>query len=374
MMTPTVLYVVSEPWYFVNHRLEHAQALLASGFRIEVATRRGDRFDEAAAAGCVMHEFDMARGLAPWEAAREIVRLRRLVRVVRPQIVHAVALKPVALCLPLLAALRRPALVLSVNGMGLTAVDGSLALAAIRRVLRWAGRRRSVVLLFQTRADQRSVTGSTTEGVMIPGVGVDLRTFLPRPKPPPSPLRLVFLGRAVRSKGLIDLVDALSDERLVHGGVHVDLYCATDEGSPGALDAAEMARIRNCPLMTVRKPTSDPAAVLGGAHAAILPSQAGEGVSRFVLEALATGTPVLLSSESGSGEVIEPGRHGLVFSARNPRSIADTLVEFGSLGADERDQMGRAGRELAEKRYSSDVILPEVVALHRNLLAGLGRE
>ena len=41
-----VLYVVSEPWYFANHRLDHAKALITAGFDVHVATRAGHRADE----------------------------------------------------------------------------------------------------------------------------------------------------------------------------------------------------------------------------------------------------------------------------------------------------------------------------------------
>ena len=62
MSRPAVLYVVTEPWYFVNHRLDHAKALLADGFEVHVATRPGNRWEEITAAGCVPHEIGISRG------------------------------------------------------------------------------------------------------------------------------------------------------------------------------------------------------------------------------------------------------------------------------------------------------------------------
>ena len=46
VMRPSVLYLVTEPWYFANHRLDHARALMADGFEVHVATRFGDRWQE----------------------------------------------------------------------------------------------------------------------------------------------------------------------------------------------------------------------------------------------------------------------------------------------------------------------------------------
>ena len=315
-MRRSVLYVVTEPWYFANHRLDHAKALMADGFDVHVATRDGDRHDELVAAGCTVHRLELDRGAGgALSLLREARAVRRIVRTVRPSVVHAVALKPVAICLSLLASRRRPALVLSVNGLGLSAADGGARLELIRRVIAAAGGRPRVELLFQTLADRDAVLGRRRGGVVVPGVGVDLAAFARVEPAPRPPTRVVYLGRAVVSKGLTDLVDAVADDPV--SGVEVHVYCTFDDSSPGTLDAGQIERIRACPGVVLHPPTREPALALAGAHAAILPSRAGEGVSKFVLEALACGRPVLISAESGSGEVIEAGVTGLVFPAQD---------------------------------------------------------
>jgi len=145
------------------------------------------------------------------------------------------------------------------------------------------------------------------------------------------------------------------------------VYCTFDDSSPGTLDAGQIERIRACPGVVLHPPTREPALALAGAHAAILPSRAGEGVSKFVLEALACGRPVLISAESGSGEVIEAGVTGLVFPAQDTAAIRGALVEIGHLGDDDYRRMSTAARTVAEQRYSLDVILPRIVELHRRL-------
>jgi glycosyltransferase involved in cell wall biosynthesis len=361
----SVLYLVTEPWYFANHRLDHAKALLADGFEVHVATRRGDRWDELVAAGCTVHPIELARGAAgPAALWHEASAVRRLVRSVRPGVVHAVALKPVAVALSLLPMRARPALVLSVNGLGISAATGGRRLRVIRAVIAAVSRLRRVELLFQTESDRRAVLGSRSRGTVIPGVGVDIHRFAPPVvSPGDPPVRVVYLGRAVVSKGLLDLASALEGDPVP--GLEVHLHCSLDETSPGALTVADRERLGRCPGMVLHPPTREPSAVLAGAHAAILPSRAGEGVSKFVLEALACGVPVLLSAESGSGEVIEPDVTGLVFRAGDPVSIRSALAAAAAWTPERRARMAAACRSAAERRYSLDVILPEIVALHR---------
>lgn len=371
MSVGRVLYVVSEPWYFANHRLDHARGLIADGFDVHVATRAGDRADELSDAGCVLHHLDMVRGtsgLRSWWA--ETRALRSVVRSAEPDILHAVALKPVALAMTLLGFRRRPALVLSVNGLGISASQRSPGLALFCRAVRFAGRRKRVALLFQTKVDQRSIDATETLGVVIPGVGVDLDVFAPAEKTSGPPFIVVYLGRAVRSKGLMGLAAAGQDSRISEAGIEIHLYCALDEASPGAISAEEMAVVSASPAVTVHPPTSNPSAVLAAAHAAVLPSIAGEGVSKFVLEAFASGTPILLSADSGSAEVVTDGVDGLTFQSADSGAIVDALLRFSTMTAAERTAMSEASRALAESKYGTNIIVPAIVALHTEMMVG----
>jgi glycosyltransferase involved in cell wall biosynthesis len=257
-------------------------------------------------------------------------------------------------------------LILSVNGLGLTATRPGLRLRAIRIVLRVAARFPRTVLLFQTTGDEQAILRRGRCGVVIPGVGVDTKRFRPRTPPPPKPpATVVYLGRAVRSKGLVELTAVLRERPVPD--LDLRLYCAPDETSPGALSRSELEQVASVTGVTVQPPTDRPEEVLAAAHAAILPSVAGEGVSKFVLEALACGTPVLVSSQSGSAEVIEDGLTGRIFDIRDPLSIEIALRSVVGLSPEAEAEERSACRSVAERRFSLEVILPQVVRLHREL-------
>jgi sugar transferase (PEP-CTERM/EpsH1 system associated) len=102
-------------------------------------------------------------------------------------------------------------------------------------------------------------------------------------------------------------------------------------------------------------------AVMRGLHAFVLPSLA-EGVSNTILEAMASGLPVVATAVGGNVELVDPGATGLLVPAGDAEALATAIVD---LAADpgRAATMGRAGRTAAESRYS----LEAMVATYRGV-------
>jgi glycosyltransferase involved in cell wall biosynthesis len=369
MSRPKVLYVVTEDWYFRNHRLAHAQLLLESGFDVHLATRSSSAATSVASTGVSIHELNLGRSsLNPLATARELLALRRIVRKVDPDIIHGVALKPVLLCMLLLGATRRPRMILAISGLGLSSVRSPRKIRVLAFLLRTASRSKRVRLLFQNPVDLKLVDAAPERCDLIPGVGVDAQQFAAQtPAPPPPPWRFVYLGRAVRSKG-ITRVPAVA-KKLATAGVDVQfaLYCTVDPSSPGSLNDDEITKISTAAHVEWMGPTAHPEDALQHAHAAVLPTEGGEGVSKFVLEAMACGRPILTTRTPGS-EVVIDGTTGLLFDAADTDAFASAVERFTQLTEDARLAMGEACRSEAGAKYSLDVIGPRIVALHQSLL------
>ena len=276
MTQPSVLYVVTEDWYFRNHRLAHAQTLIAAGFAVHVATRSGGADVAIREAGVQVHDLSLGRSsLSPLATARELRALNGIIRAVQPDIVHGVALKPVLVCALAMLVNRRQKFIFAVSGLGLSSVTSPRKVRLLAGMLRAAARSARVRLLFQNPFDKSAVHAREDRTTLIPGVGVDARQFTVVDAPAAPPWRFVFLGRAVTSKGLSRFPEAAA--RLAQRGHDVvfDVYCTVDETSPGALPAAEVERIAHAPGVVWHGPTSSPEAALQAAHAAVLSTEGG---------------------------------------------------------------------------------------------------
>jgi glycosyltransferase involved in cell wall biosynthesis len=98
-----------------------------------------------------------------------------------------------------------------------------------------------------------------------------------------------------------------------------------------------------------------------------LPSHS-EGLSNALLEATACGLPCVATDVGGNGEVVEQGRSGYLVPRNEPRAAADRIV---ALLRDKRltVEMGRAGRRIAETKFSMDGMVNRITDLYDGLLA-----
>ena len=61
-MVQKILYLVSEDWYFVSHRLPMARAAQNAGYEVHVAARIGDCAAQITQEGFVLHPIHWRRG------------------------------------------------------------------------------------------------------------------------------------------------------------------------------------------------------------------------------------------------------------------------------------------------------------------------
>jgi glycosyltransferase involved in cell wall biosynthesis len=103
----------------------------------------------------------------------------------------------------------------------------------------------------------------------------------------------------------------------------------------------------------------------------VLPSVAGEAFSRSVLEAMASGVPVVVTDCGGSKEAVENDVCGFLVQPRDSDELArriTTLSQDGQL----RNRMGRAGRKIAVERFGIDRNVARTQEIYREVIQGKG--
>jgi glycosyltransferase involved in cell wall biosynthesis len=374
MAAPRLLYVVTEDWYFLSHRLPMARAAQEAGYEVHVATRLKGGAASIAKEGFVPHALDWSRGsLSPLGSLSAIIELRRLLRGLKPDILHNISLKPVLLGTAASLGVSGTAVVNSLTGLGTLFIGEARVSGATSRAVRFALRhlltRKRSRTVVQNPDDRAFVTalGVPPETVMlIPGSGVDTKALTPLPEPSP-PVTAAYVGRMLADKGVLTLIDAFS--LLGKRGVALKLLLAgdCDKENPGSLAPEQLREFASLYGIEWLGHVTDIKAVWARAHFAVLASRR-EGLPKSLLEAAACGRAMVATDAPGCREIAIDGETAITVPVDDIGALADAMAKVAS-DVDLRQRFAANARALVEVKFSADVIGRQTVALYNALRA-----
>jgi glycosyltransferase involved in cell wall biosynthesis len=369
---PVLVYLVTEDWYFVSHRLPMARAARDAGYDVHVLTNvnahgdiiRNERFN--------LHPLQWRRGsINPADLIGIIRQIRRLYNTLRPDLAHHVALQPAVI--GSLAALGLPMVSLNaLAGLGyaFTSKDPKARMmrVVLAGMLRRLLNRKRVAVLVQNpddRAMMESLGISRDRIFLIPGSGVDTEYFQPLPEPEGA-IAIGYVGRLLEDKGLRTLVaaSALLNER--GSPVRVLIAGDPDPANPTSIPPEMIASWRKRSDLVLLGHVADIRQVWAAAHIAVLPSRR-EGLPMSLLEAAACGRPLIASDVPGCREIVRPGIDGLLVPPDDAPALADAIERLAA-DAELRRKFSAAARRIAEEEYSSALIGRQIVALYDRLI------
>ena len=295
-----------------------------------------------------------AYAVAPLALSAACVATRRVVRATRATVVHAHWVIPSGAVAAL--SIRSAPLVVSLHGSDVFVAERH---AAIRRAARYAFNRAGwVTACSEDLRSRASRIGAVPDRSEVVPYGVDVTRFRPdhdararlrgRHAIPPDAPVVFAAGRLVRKKGFEHLLDAVAE--IAPRRADLRLVLAGDGDLEVELRVRAAARgIADRVTWLGRVPQSDIAGWLAAADVAAVPSvrdDAGniDGLPNVVLEALASGTPVVATPAGGITTVAVDRRTALVVAERDAGALAqaiDELLRQPSLAA----ALGRAARE-----------------------------
>ena len=93
-----------------------------------------------------------------------------------------------------------------------------------------------------------------------------------------------------------------------------------------------------------------------------------EGMSNVLLEAAATGRPVLATNIPGCKEAVEDNMTGLLFTPRDAGALETTIEFFLSMSMNQREAMGRAARTKMEQEFNRKSVVESYIEEINNVI------
>ncbi len=158
-----------------------------------------------------------------------------------------------------------------------------------------------------------------------------------------------FLGRLDPVKRVGDLLQAV---RLLGEGVHLHVY---GEGRARRGIEAEIVRLGIGERVTMHGATDRPGEAMGRMDVLVLPSEA-EGFGLVLIEAMASGVPVVASDVPGIRDVVRDGETGLLVAVGCPGELAGAVRRVMTDTA-LREKLVRQGREEVRRRFAWEGVI-----------------
>jgi glycosyltransferase involved in cell wall biosynthesis len=370
---PKILLVANTDWFLYNFRMSLADFLRGRGFEVVLVSPAGKFFPGIKDHGFPWRRWEVGRkSIAPWAELGAMRSLADIYRHESPDLVHHHTMKPMAYGTRAARSLGVPSVVNSVTGLGFvftgTALKARLLRPLLLTLLRRAAMHPNCAWVFENDSDRRYLSGlgvvPAERSHVIEGVGVDTDRFQPSAEPEGSPV-ILFSGRLLWDKGVGVLVDAARILRRSHE-VRVVLVGEPDPGNPTSIDRATLDAWTRDGVVEWRGWRRDMPRAYAEAHIVVLPSK-GEGLPAVLLEAAASGRPIVATDIPGCRGIVTEGRNGLLVPPNDPAALAEALarlVRDGPL----REAMGREGREIVMRSFGNTEINRATLAVYEGVL------
>ena len=319
-----------------------------------------DRWDELQALADRVIELPIdRRGMNPARDAKLLGQYRAILKRLRPDLVLTYTIKPNIYGGLVCRELHIPYAV-NITGLGSAIENGGwlwkFVLALYKPALQGAR-----VVFFENAGnrDTLAATGVVPRGrdVVLHGAGVNLEDYPCQPYPQEGTVRFLFVGRVMHEKGVDELFAAAKRMKQTYGdSVEFHIVGSFEEGYKPLMDELEQTGV-----VKYHGYQSDMKRFYAMADCVVLPSY-HEGMSNVLLEAAASGRPLITSDISGCREAVEPGVSGYLCPARDADALYAAMRRFLELSPARRAAMGAASHDWIARNFDKKAVVAETVA------------
>ena len=368
-----ILFVINDLPFFISHRLPLARAARDLGYTVCVAA-------PSSQSGLLAEEFDFFElplsrgGKAFGTEFGTLVSIYKVMKLLKPDLVHLVTIKPVLYGGIAARLAKVPAVVSAVSGLGAVFIAQGFVASCLRfavnRLYRLALGHPNSSVIFQNPDDKQQFVNAglvaEEKTCLIRGSGVDLDKY-PYVPEPEGQCVVTMVSRLLTDKGVCEFVEAARILREREIEVSMRIIGDLDPANPAAVTQQQLddwKRVGDVEFCGFR---SDIAHQYAISNVACLPSYR-EGLPKSLVEAAACGRAVITTDVPGCRYALDPGKTGLLVPVRDATALADA-IEYLVKNPDKRKGLGKAGRELAEREFGIRGVVDAHMQLYRTLLA-----
>jgi galacturonosyltransferase len=344
----------------VKFRKELLETLLSNGHTLSVSFPNDSYTDEIREMGITFFDTKVdRRGINPLRDLALVSNYFRLVMQIKPDVVLTYTIKPNIYGGVACRFLRVPYIV-TITGLG-TTFERERLLKKMLMLLYRIGLKRARNVFFQNEENlnffvTNHLLDRHTKIDLVKGSGVNLNTYSLVPYPiDVKVLRLVYIGRIMKSKGIDEYIACAKELKLKYDNLIFEVIGFCEEDYQSILEVLHQQSV-----IVYHGVQYDVKPFIAKANALIQPSYS-EGTSNVLLESLSMGRPVIASRIPGCAETFDEGISGFGFEPKNADDLVKAVERFIQTPHEDKAKMGIAGRRKMETEYNRDEIVNRYV-------------
>jgi glycosyltransferase involved in cell wall biosynthesis len=291
----------------------------------------------------------------------------------KPDVIHAVAQKPILIS-QMISMLTRTPLLAMITGLGHVFTASSMK-AMLLRPLITAGMRsvarnplsRFVVLNHEDAEwIEQHFKAEGGKVITIPGTGVDMKRFSPPAEKPGLPFKVAYVGRMLKDKGIIELIEAIKILRSRNLEIELILAGAPDPSNPASITQHQLDSWQQQGLCKFLGHIVQIEELYRQIHLLALPSYR-EGLGMTIIEAAASEVPSVASDVPGCRSAVINGETGILVPAKDAMALAQAIEKMFSQ-PDMREAMGLRARKMVEEKFACDLATVQIIQEYNRIL------
>ena len=363
--------------------------LKENGFNVFAIVPSGNWNDRIEASGAKHIEWKLSRSdRNPLSEIAAIFRLTKILRQLKPDVVQNFHTKP-NIYAPIAAKLAGIQLTIStVTGLGYTFVDRRGLGAKLGKILNLSmyslSNRVADEVAFQNPDDMRLLRKyfglSNSKGRLIKGgSGVDVTDYQPNTRNSSQSIEIrrslgipeeafvaLFVGRLQLDKGLIEFIEAAHIIKQKRSDIVFVVVGAPDPGNKRSVKTSMLTQWKSEGDVIFTGRREDVPHLMAMSNAITAPTFYREGIPRTLLEAAATGLPLVGTDMPGVREVIRHEENGLLIPPRDSKALADA-VETLANDPIKSNAYGAASLSRAINEFNHRKVIGEYITMYKEL-------
>ncbi len=319
-----------------------------------ISLPNGGFISELVDMGCIFIDTPLERhGINPLSELKLISRYKQIIRKICPDIVFSYTIKPNIYGGMACKTLKIPC-IMNITGLG-TAVENGGVLQKVTLLLYKIALPGAKKVFFQNSENERFFAErGLADGKrdMLPGSGVNVDQYSALDYPTEDTVEFVFISRIMKEKGIDQYLEAAKVIRKKYPQTRFHICGACEPEYDG-----ELQKLVDDETVIYHGLVKDIAAIHKVTHCTVHPTYYPEGMSNVLLEACASGRPIVTTDRAGCREIIDDGVNGFVVKAKDSDDLIDKLERFINLPYEQKKAMGLAARAKVEKEFNREIVV-----------------